>query len=125
MRHYQGVKSDLMISLSDIQSSNASLKRADAHVLKRLQQADARAAESGLEVGGAGGEYTGLARVERAALEEARGGILGLTGCDDIPDRSTHRHLVPAEFALDPAFTCDPSLLRSAPHLGHSNSGTS
>lgn len=39
-------------------------------VLKRLQKVDAKAAEHGLEVGGVGGEITGLARVERAVLDE-------------------------------------------------------
>lgn len=48
-------------------------------VLKRLQKVDAKAAEHGLEVGGVGGEITGLARVERAVLDDTIGGILGLS----------------------------------------------
>jgi hypothetical protein len=51
------------------------LERANMAVLGRLKKIDAMAAEKGLEVGGEGGELTGLGRVERAA---SRGGILSL-----------------------------------------------
>jgi hypothetical protein len=44
---------------------------ANQRVLERLRRIDALAAEKGLEVGGAGGTRTGLARVERA-MEELR-----------------------------------------------------
>ncbi|KAI1788779.1 hypothetical protein LXA43DRAFT_625669, partial [Ganoderma leucocontextum] len=66
-------------------SSTHALQRANETVLVRLKQIDAMAAEQGLEVGGEGGEKTGLSRVERAVgqLREssgigASGGILGL-----------------------------------------------
>jgi len=53
-------------------------------VLARLKRIDAMAAAKGLEVGGEGGDRTGLVRVERAVEElenrpdGRRGGILGL-----------------------------------------------
>jgi hypothetical protein len=59
------------------------LERANMAILGRLKKIDAMAAEKGLEVGGEGGESTGLARVERA-VGEGNPGILGLTegaGC--------------------------------------------
>ena len=57
------------------------LERANLEVLGRLKKIDAMAAERGMEVGGEGGELTGLCRVERAAAELAKGGIgiLGLS----------------------------------------------
>jgi hypothetical protein len=57
------------------------LERANMEVLGRLKKIDAMAAERGMEVGGEGGELTGLGRVERAAAELAKGGIgiLGLS----------------------------------------------
>lgn len=57
------------------------LERANLAVLGRLKKIDAMAAEKGMEVGGEGGELTGLGRVERAAGELAMGmgGILGLS----------------------------------------------
>jgi hypothetical protein len=55
------------------------LGRANLEVLGRLKRIDAMAAERGMEVGGEGGELTGLGRVERAAGELAKGGILGLS----------------------------------------------
>ncbi|GJE87668.1 hypothetical protein PsYK624_037510 [Phanerochaete sordida] len=60
------------------------LARANDAVLARLKKIDEMAAERGLEVGGEGGEKTGLARVERAVREfqggkgGSRGGILSL-----------------------------------------------
>ncbi|KAI0307688.1 hypothetical protein B0F90DRAFT_1676222 [Multifurca ochricompacta] len=57
------------------------LERANMAVLNRLRKIDAMAAEKGMEVGGEGGELTGLGRVERAARElreRDQGGILGL-----------------------------------------------
>ena len=58
------------------------LMRANDAVLARLRRIDEMAAEQGLEVGGEGGEMTGLARVERAVREHregvSRGGILNL-----------------------------------------------
>ena len=58
------------------------MMRANDAVLARLRKIDEMAAEQGLEVGGEGGEMTGLARVERAVREHreglSRGGILNL-----------------------------------------------
>ncbi|KAI0756879.1 hypothetical protein C8Q80DRAFT_62639 [Daedaleopsis nitida] len=69
----------------DSAHSQAALRRANEAVYERLKQIDAIAAEKGLEVGGEGGEQTGLARVGRAVEElrqcsgsGAEGGILGL-----------------------------------------------
>ena len=68
------------------------LVRANDTVLARLRKIDEMAAERGLEVGGEGGEKTGLSRVERAVKEfkegksGSRGGILSLlegAGMDD------------------------------------------
>jgi hypothetical protein len=56
------------------------LERANLAVLGRLKKIDAMAAERGMEVGGEGGELTGLGRVERAVYDElAVGGILSLS----------------------------------------------
>ena len=58
------------------------LERANMAVLARLKKIDAMAAEKGMEVGGEGGELTGLGRVERAAGElrgGGKGGVLGLS----------------------------------------------
>ena len=65
-------------------SAQEALHRANAAVLARMKKLDQMAAEKGLEVGGEGGERTGLGRVEKAvgelrqALDGPRGGILGL-----------------------------------------------
>lgn len=58
------------------------LELANVAVLARLKKIDALAAEKGMEVGGEGGELTGLGRVERAVGEVrtgTKGGILGLS----------------------------------------------
>jgi hypothetical protein len=59
------------------------LELANVAVLARLKKIDAMAAEKGMEVGGEGGELTGLGRVERAVrevrTEGSTGGILGLS----------------------------------------------
>ena len=62
------------------------LERANMAVVGRLKRIDAMAAEKGMEVGGEGGELTGLGRVERAARELGRwgdgngnGGVLSLS----------------------------------------------
>ena len=62
------------------------LERANLAVLGRLKKIDAMAAERGMEVGGEGGELTGLGRVERAAGELDKGGLLGLTGGAGLPN---------------------------------------
>lgn len=55
------------------------LVRANDAVLARLKKIDEIAAERGLEVGGEGGEKTGLARVDRA-VKECKGGNVGSRG---------------------------------------------
>jgi hypothetical protein len=62
------------------------LGRANLAVLGRLKKIDAMAAERGMEVGGEGGELTGLGRVERAVGELGRGGILGLSQGAGLPN---------------------------------------
>jgi len=68
-----------------VNAGREALQRANEAVLARLKMIDEMAAEQGLEVGGEGGEKTGLARVERAVHEllssgDSTGGvgILGL-----------------------------------------------
>lgn len=56
------------------------LQRANAAVLARLKMIDEMAAEQGLEVGGEGGEKTGLARVERAVQQLATGDLAARAG---------------------------------------------
>ena len=90
--NYLARKNDLLAAVSgdevgdagasDVTQQQAALQRANEGVLERLRQIDAMAAEKGLEVGGEGGEKTGLKRVERAVdeLRQRNGssGILGL-----------------------------------------------
>lgn len=69
------------------------LDRANSAVLARMKKLDQMAAEKGLEVGGEGGERTGLGRVEKAVSElhqgdvasGPRGGILGLLEGGGMP----------------------------------------
>ncbi|TFK56943.1 hypothetical protein OE88DRAFT_76040 [Heliocybe sulcata] len=56
------------------------IQRANAAILTRLKKIDQMAAEEGLEVGGEGGERTGLARVEKAVAELGRPGAVGAVG---------------------------------------------
>ncbi|RPD55846.1 hypothetical protein L227DRAFT_294748 [Lentinus tigrinus ALCF2SS1-6] len=84
--NYLARKNDLLATVSDdgvgMSDRQVALRRANEAVLERLRQIDAMAAEKGLEVGGEGGEKTGLKRVERAVEELRQGsgscGILGL-----------------------------------------------
>ncbi|CCM05197.1 uncharacterized protein FIBRA_07406 [Fibroporia radiculosa] len=70
---------------SETNLGQQAVQRANEAVLERLKIIDEMAAERGLEVGGEGGEKTGLARVERAVRQmhqigmvAQRGGILAL-----------------------------------------------
>ncbi|KAF7970534.1 hypothetical protein HWV62_23791 [Athelia sp. TMB] len=71
---------------ADCVPAQQALERANNSVLARLRKLDEMAAEKGLEVGGEGGDRTGLERVERAVAElrtdeggvAPKGGILGL-----------------------------------------------
>jgi hypothetical protein len=83
--HYQTQKFSLLEDITSENSNAAALERANHAVLARLKKIDRIAAEKGLEVGGEGGERTGLERVEKAVAELdgrsstwVRGGILGL-----------------------------------------------
>jgi hypothetical protein len=74
---YQAQKANFLGSLD---MTSQSLQRANQAVLVRMRKIDEMAAEKGLEVGGEGGERTGLIRVERAVagLANDEKGILGL-----------------------------------------------
>ena len=90
--HYQAQKTRVLGALLEREGSEGveALERANMAVLGRLKRIDAMAAEKGMEVGGEGGELTGLGRVERAAGEiHIRGGILGLTEGAGAGDRIT------------------------------------
>ncbi|KAI0825019.1 hypothetical protein BC628DRAFT_1419396 [Trametes gibbosa] len=86
--NYASHKNDLLATIQAEPpdgSQQAGLRRANEAVLERLKRIDEMAAENGLEVGGEGGEKTGLARVEKAVNElremvgvGATGGILRL-----------------------------------------------
>jgi hypothetical protein len=75
--NYRAQKTQVLGALKEQEGGEGmeSLERANMAVLGRLKKIDAMAAEKGMEVGGEGGELTGLGRVERAA---ERGGILSL-----------------------------------------------
>lgn len=72
----------LMAAAANTSPGRAALARANEAVFTRLKKIDEMAAEQGLEVGGEGGDMTGLRRVERAVQEfregKSRGGILSL-----------------------------------------------
>jgi hypothetical protein len=63
-------------------SGREALRTANEAVLRRLREIDEMAASQGLEVGGEGGEKTGLARIEKVVgeMEEGSGGILEMVG---------------------------------------------
>lgn len=75
-------------------TARQALEKANGSVLARLRKLDEMVAEEGLEVGGEGGERTGLARVERAvaALNSgtlvSKGGILGLLDGGGLSDNN-------------------------------------
>ncbi|KAH8982614.1 hypothetical protein EDB92DRAFT_1893855 [Lactarius akahatsu] len=81
--NYRAQKERVLSALLEGESGEGAqaLERANLAVLGRLKKIDAIAAEKGMEVGGEGGESTGLGRVERAVGELGQGkrGILGLT----------------------------------------------
>ncbi|KAG0704341.1 hypothetical protein DFH29DRAFT_1068062 [Suillus ampliporus] len=92
--NYRAKKSELLeklepdypyVTTEERASGRAVLERANRGVVSRLQKIDEGAAAKGMEIGGEGGERTGLRRVERAADElgkigslGGRGGLLGL-----------------------------------------------
>ena len=80
--NYRWYKSGLLHELSlEDDVGQAALRRANDAVAKRMRRMDEAAAARGLEVGGEGGDRTGLGRVERAVDElgeRGRGGLLCL-----------------------------------------------
>jgi hypothetical protein len=94
LNNYRTQKSQLLNGISGLPTPEAgrvsaqeALHRANTAVLARMKKLDQMAAEKGLEVGGEGGDRTGLGRVEKAvaelpltldAVSGPRGGILGL-----------------------------------------------
>ncbi|KAI0639515.1 hypothetical protein C8Q77DRAFT_1081655 [Trametes polyzona] len=81
--NYVARKNELLSTLlSDAPDGpqDAALRRANEAVLARLKQIDEMAAEKGLEVGGEGGDKTGLARVEKAVDELRKGEGVGAVG---------------------------------------------
>lgn len=86
---YRGKKAVLLNALGPdevMAEGQQALMRANEAVLTRLKEIDEMAASQGMEVGGEGGEKTGLARVEKAVADlkqgttttDKRGGILSL-----------------------------------------------
>ncbi|KAH9969090.1 hypothetical protein BC827DRAFT_1167664 [Russula dissimulans] len=82
---YRAQKTQVLDALLEREGDEGveALERANMAVLGRLKRIDAMAAEKGMEVGGEGGELTGLGRVERAAREldrwHSNGGVLSLS----------------------------------------------
>jgi len=79
--NYRVKKSELLEKLRPEERGRAALERANQGVVSRLRKIDEEAAAKGMEIGGEGGERTGLRRVERAADElgsNLKGGLLGL-----------------------------------------------
>ena len=68
--------------LTGDESGRDVLRTANEAVLRRLREIDEMAASQGLEVGGEGGEKTGLARVEKVVgeMEWGSSGILEMAG---------------------------------------------
>jgi len=76
-------KRTMLDVLAGDESGGDVLRAANEAVLRRLREIDEMAASQGLEVGGEGGEKTGLARVEKVVgkMEGGSSGILGMS-CD-------------------------------------------
>jgi hypothetical protein len=75
---YREQKTILLSGLHD-KAGQTALEHANEAVLSRMRRIDRLAAEKGMEVGGEGGERTGLSRVERA-VRGSKGGDGGLLG---------------------------------------------
>ena len=77
---YLAHKGAMLELLTRGESGRQALRTANEAVLGRLKEIDEMAASRGLEVGGEGGEKTGLARVEKVVGEMGEGGsgILGM-----------------------------------------------
>lgn len=72
----------MLEALAREESGGEVVRAANEAVLRRLREIDEMAASQGLEVGGEGGEKTGLTRVEKVVSEMEGGGcgILGIVG---------------------------------------------
>lgn len=82
-RHaYLAQKKVMLGALARDESGREVLRSANEAVLRRLREIDEMAASQGLEVGGEGGEKTGLARIEKVVgeMDEGSGGILEMVG---------------------------------------------
>ena len=79
---YLAEKITMLDMLARDESGGEVLRTANEAVLRRLREIDEMAASQGLEVGGEGGEKTGLARIEKVVGEMEIGscGILGIVG---------------------------------------------
>ncbi|KAI0815071.1 hypothetical protein BC629DRAFT_1469026 [Irpex lacteus] len=96
---------------SDRLREKEAIKRANEAVLTRLKKIDEMAAEQGLEVGGEGGEMTGLERVEKAVKEMRSGtgsgrraGILNLVegaGMDPSAETANDGRNDPLDATMD------------------------
>lgn len=79
---YQVHKAFVLDLLTRDETGRQVLRTANEAVLRRLKEIDEMAASQGLEVGGEGGEKTGLARIEKVVgemtQEEGGSGILGM-----------------------------------------------
>ncbi|KAF9785835.1 hypothetical protein BJ322DRAFT_1188843, partial [Thelephora terrestris] len=77
---YLAQKMDVLDVLARDEGGREVLRTANEAVLRRLREIDEMAASQGLEVGGEGGEKTGLARIEKVVgeMEEGGSGILGM-----------------------------------------------
>ncbi|KAI0695136.1 hypothetical protein BC835DRAFT_1415020 [Cytidiella melzeri] len=78
--HASGVDSEACNPELEREKEKEALRRANEAMLARLKKIDEMAAEQGLEVGGEGGEMTGLERVERAVKELRKGSGSGRQG---------------------------------------------
>ena len=79
---YLAQKGVMLDALARDESGGEVLRTANEAVLRRLREIDEMAASQGLEVGGEGGEKTGLARIEKVVgeMEVDSCGILGMVG---------------------------------------------
>lgn len=90
-------KKEMLDVLAIDGSSEGVLRTANEAVLRRLREIDEMAASQGLEVGGEGGEKTGLARIEKVVGEMGEGGI-GILGMVGDPSRPKQTQAGEGEF---------------------------
>jgi hypothetical protein len=87
---YRGHKAALLGAL-DCEDGRSTLRHANEAVLTRMRRIDELAAKKGMEVGGEGGDRTGLARAEKAAgtISQGKGGLLALLEGAGLEDEDT------------------------------------